>query len=169
MLVNRMTLVINVTDERWKPGSSFLNDPKYGLDKYDGQALLEEFSRYLANEMKNLIKERIDVQYRYLRWDPLSPGYLEFKKRHGLSEDIWKATGRLYDSIEAYPFGGTIIVGINPSAHYDNGTNVLFVAKCMEFGTDKMPARPLFAPTVRYMRRHIREYFESFLRDEIYK
>lgn len=171
-MVNRMTLKVNleVQDGNWTPGLPLISDPKYGLqdlsinDKYK---ILDDFCIYLARKMRDLVKRRIDVQYKYLRWEPLTPGYAEFKRKAGLSENIWEATGLLYKSIIAYRWFDSYVIGIDPCAFYpDTKTSVLFVAKCMEFGTRYMPARPLFGPTIRFMRRHVREYWEAYLRDE---
>lgn len=170
-MVNRMSLKVNlgVKDGTWRPGFALINDPKYGLntlpldDKIKVQA---DFSKFLADKMKELLKKRIKVQYAYLRWKPLSQGYLEFKKKAGLSQNIWEATGLLIDSITYYKEDNFYVVGINPRAKYPGSkTKVLFVAQCMEFGTRYMPARPLFGPTVSFMRRNVRKYWELFLTD----
>ena len=167
----RMTLKVNldVQDGVWKPGLSLINDPKYNLDNLplaEKYKILDSFCIYLARRMKDLVKYRIETQYSYLRWAPLTPEYLEFKKKTGLSENIWEATGKLLHSITAYRWFDSYVIGIDPAAKYPNGTSVLFVGKCMEFGTRNMPARPLFGPTVRFMRRHVREYWESYLYEE---
>lgn len=169
-----MELWVNVLDARDKVFSytprGFLNDPLYasiflGLSDYDKERILIGFVRYLAVTMRKLLKKSIHSQYYSRYWDPLNPQYEKFKAEHGLSENIWEATGRLVDSISYRRAGNTYIVGIPPEATYPNGTSVLYVAKCMEFGTKNMPARPLFAPVVRYIQRHIRIYWELYLKN----
>lgn len=174
-MVNRMSIRVNlsVKDGVWRPGLPLINDPKYKLNTlpYDKKMeILDEFSKYLAESMKRLLVKRIKTQYAYLRWKPLSPGYEEFKMKSGLSSNIWEATGLLVNSIISYKEDNFYIVGIDPRAKYPGSkVSVLFVAKCMEFGTRNMPARPLFGPTVSFMRRNVRKYWERFLVDRIMK
>lgn len=174
-MVNKMAIKVNlsVKDGVWRPGLPLINDPKYKLNTlpYDKKIeVLEDFSKYLAEQMKKLLIRRIKTQYSYLRWKPLTPGYEEFKKKSGLSSNIWEATGLLVNSIICYKESNFYVVGIDPRAKYPNSkVSVLFVAKCMEFGTRYMPARPLFGPTVSFMRRHVRKYWEKFLIDNIKK
>lgn len=172
-MINRMSLKVNLDVKygNWSAGSPLINDPKYKLNKLsvsEKQEILSQFSQYLADRMVDLLKKRIKTQYRYLKWSPLTPGYLAFKSRMGLSLNIWEATGYLLNNITYYQEGNNYIVGIDPYVVYpDTKVNVLFVAKCMEFGTRYMPARPLFGPTVMFMRRHVRKYWESFLENSM--
>lgn len=168
-MINRLTLRINmnIEDNDWTPGLPLINDPQYGLNdlsKYEKDKILNKFCQYLARKMRALLKYRINTQYNCLKWAPLSTGYEEYKRAVGLSPNIWKATGFLVDSIKVYKKGGCYVIGINPNLKYPkSNVSVLFVAECMEFGTRYMPARPLFAPTIRFMRRHVRKYWEAFL------
>ena len=171
-MINRMSLKVNLDIDKgeWSAGLPLINDPKYHLNNLsydDKMKILGNFSEFLAKTMTRLLKYRIKTQYSYLKWAPLTPGYLEFKKRAGLSENIWEATGKLVNSITYYRQGSNYIVGIHPNSKYKGGPSVLFVAKCMEFGTRNMPARPLFGPTVKFMRRHVRQYWELFLEDSM--
>lgn len=172
-MVNRMSLRVNlnVKDNKWRPGLPLINDPKYGLSTLqinEKLRILSDFSEYLARQMQKLLKSRIYTQYRYLRWAPLTPGYAEFKKKAGLSPNIWEATGLLVNSIVYYREGDTYVIGIDPKACYPNSNvKVLFVAECMEFGTRYMPARPLFGPTVNFMRRNVRKYWEMYLKESV--
>lgn len=166
-MVNRMELFINITDEVYSP-RGFITLPEYShlfesMSDTDKERVLVGFVRYLAVTMRKMLKSSIKTQYYASSWDPLSASYLKFKQEHGLSENIWEATGKLVDSISYYRHGDRYVIGIKDSAKYPNGTSVLYVAKCMEFGTKNMPARPLFAPVLRYIRRHIRTYWEMYL------
>lgn len=166
-MVNRMELFINVTDEVYSP-RGFITRPEYSylfssMSDQDKEKVLVGFVRYLAITIKKLLKSSIKTQYYSGRWEPLSDSYLKFKSDHGLSENIWEATGKLVDSISYYRHGDRYIVGISDSAKYPNGLSVRYVAKCMEFGTRNMPARPLFAPVMKYVRNNIRTYWELYL------
>lgn len=172
-MVNRMSLKVSldVKNGKWKPGLSLINDPIYGLDKKspdDKIKILNSFSEFLSERMSELLQKRIRTQYSYLRWEPLSPGYAEFKRKVGLKPGIWQATGLLTKSITHYRENDYYVIGIDPNVKYpDSHVSVLFVAKCMEFGTRYMPARPLFGPTVTFMRRHVRQYWELFLEQSL--
>lgn len=166
-MINRMELFVNVTDEVYSP-RGFLTHPNYShlfnsMSNSDKERVLAGFVRYLAVTIRKILKTSIKTQYYGGRWEPLSDSYLKFKQAHGLSENIWEATGKLVDSISYYRRGDRYIIGIKDTARYPNGLSVLYVAKCMEFGTKNMPARPLFAPVLRYVRRHIRTYWEMYL------
>jgi len=170
--VNRMSLKVNlegIEDSIWKPGSPLINDPKYGLSKLPPikkMAIINKFTEYLAYKMRDLLIKRIKTQYSYLRWEPLTEGYKKYKEKVGLSPNIWEATSLLVDSITYYKHDNYYVIGIPPNIKYPNSNvHVLYVAKCMEFGTKYMPARPLFGPTIRFMRRNVRKYWELFLID----
>lgn len=174
MPINRMSLKVNLEGLEgniWKPGSPLINDPKYGLNTLPPvtkMAIVNKFTEYLADKMKDLLVKRIKTQYSYLRWKPLSAGYQKYKEKVGLSPNIWEATQELVNSITYYKHDTYYIVGIPPNKKYPNSkVKVLFVAECMEFGTKYMPARPLFGPTLRFMRRNIRKYWELFLTDTL--
>ena len=166
-MINRISLYVDVTKHSYSP-IGFINDPRYvgmfaEMNSYDREKVLEGFVRYLAITMKKLLKNSIHKQYYSRYWEPLSRNYLKFKQKHGLSENIWEATGKLVDSISYRKQGDRYIVGIPKSAKYPNGVSVQYVAGCMEFGTENMPARPLFNPVIRYIRRHVRIYWELYL------
>lgn len=166
-MVNRMELQINVTNTRYTP-MGFINDPLYAplfhnMSDHEKESVLIGFVRYLAITMKKMLRSSIKDQYYKRYWEPLSPSYAKFKEEHGLSENIWEATGKLVDSISYQKRGDKYVIGIRPGSKYPNGTSVLMVAKCMEFGTKNMPARPLFAPVIRYIKRHIRVYWTLYL------
>lgn len=166
-MVNRISLYVNITDHTYSP-MGFISDPRYAqmfanMSKHDREAVLTGFVRYLTITMKKMLKDSIKKQYYKRYWEPLSHSYLKFKNEHGLSENIWEATGKLVNSISYRKQGNRFIIGIPDNVKYPNGTSVQYVAKCMEFGTKNMPARPLFNPVIRYIRRNVRIYWELYL------
>lgn len=167
MATNRISLYVNVTNHAYSP-MGFITDPRYSkifinMNKHDREAVLIGFVRYLTITMKKMLQESIRKQYYTRYWEPLSQSYLKFKKDHGLSENIWEATGKLVNSISYRRQGDRFVIGIPKHVKYPNGVSVQYVAKCMEFGTKNMPARPLFNPVIRYIRRHVRTYWELYL------
>lgn len=152
------TIVVNVTDTRFIPG-------KVIATKSNKSDLQPAFAEYVAYRLRNDIIAYIKDQ-RYARkgkWVPLKFEYVEYKKRKNLSTNTWEATSQLVNSIKVTKKGDKFHVGISPSKTYKGSSlKVIQVARWMEYGTTKMPARPLFRPIIRLYRRHIRKYWEDF-------
>lgn len=164
---SRMALYIPIAETLYSP-RGFIHDPQFSdmfskLSDRDIELIFNGFIKYLAKTMRTMLKKSIEFQYYKGRWAPLSPAYLKFKQAHGLSENIWEATGRLHDSISYRKSGDKYIIGIRPNATYENGTSVQYVAVCMEYGTENMPARPLFRPVTNFIKRNIRLYWINYL------
>ena len=58
-------------------------------------------AKLIAERWVAKVREHIDKQD--LPWDPLTPDYKIFKKRAGLNENIWIASGLLRDQVEVRP------------------------------------------------------------------
>jgi hypothetical protein len=154
-----MYIEINVTDEKFIPGKKLSENypSEYG----------EEFARYMARVLKKEYKKAIDKQRYSYKWKPLSVPYMKYKKAHNLSLKTWEATGLLYKSIVYRKRNGKYYVGIDPYKRYPNGgPKVIDIAKIMEYGSRKNPARPLFRPLFSYIRKNIGRYWKKFLKDE---
>lgn len=124
-----------------------------------------EFANYLAEIIRKEFSDAIDDQRFINYWPPLSLSYLRYKRLHHLSLKTWKATGLLQDSIVAKRKVISYYVGIDPNKRYRNGAKVIDIAKCMEYGTSRMPARPLFRPIFEDIRKHVDDYWEAFLEE----
>jgi hypothetical protein len=154
-MANPMYVYISVSDLEWRPGSRMIPD------EYSHH--VGRFAHYMADKMKELLVDAIDKRRYDYRWDDLSVSYLRYKKKHNLSLKKWEATGLLKDSIDAYRSNNKWVVGINPYLSYkDSGVKVLKVARWLEYGTDRIPPRPLFRPIARYMRKHVRRYWNDY-------
>lgn len=149
---------LNIDDSTVYPGKRLGKDypPEY----------LDDFCKYLVKIMKSEFKKAIDNQRYSYRWKPLSVNYIRYKKMHNLSLKTWEATGLLYDSIVYRKRNGYYMVGIDTRKRYKNGAKVLDIAKCLEYGTSTIPARPLFRPIFTYMRKNMSRYWKKFLREE---
>jgi len=76
-------------------------------------------------------------------WAPLSAAWAE-KKGHG---NQWYYTGRLEKAIEYEIDNAGVRVGVLKHETYpDTGENVAVVALKLEYGSGRVPARPLFRP-----------------------
>ena len=126
----------------------------------------EEFVEYMAGQMRDSIKKAIELQRYRTKWKPLSIPYMKYKRLHHLSLKTWKSTGFLYRSIAYKKHNDHYIIGINPFLRYRNGMRVIDVAKYIEYGTRKMPARPLFRPIIFEMRKNLKKYWITFLKEK---
>lgn len=155
---------IQVDDYRhWAPGS------RLARENPDYKTLLSAFSKKIADLYVKELVEAIESQRYKSRWEPLTPSYLEYKKSQGLSTNIWEATSLLKESITYYRSGNSYVVGVNRRLKYP-GTHVFVykVIRWMEYGTSKMPARPLFGPVKRKLERNMRRLWEEFLLERGY-
>ena len=123
----------------------------------------------MAREVSRLIVKAIDDQRYKGRWKPLTEEYLEYKKKAGLKLKIWEASSTLKLSV-GYDIGSNLVtVGVREGSRYRNGPEILDVAKWMEFGTRKMPARPLFRPIIRYVRSNIQFFYKRYENDKEFR
>lgn len=123
----------------------------------------QEFAKYLADLMRDEFVAAIEDQRFANKWPPLSFNYLRYKRIHRLSLKTWEATGVLKDSIVSKKRLGYYYVGIDPNRRYRNGARVLDIASYLEYGTSRMPARPLFRPIFEDIRKNLDNYWMDFL------
>lgn len=123
----------------------------------------QEFASYLAEIIRKEFSDAIDDQRFKRYWPPLNLAYLKYKRIHHLSMKTWKATGLLQKSIVAKRRAFSYYVGIDPNKRYNNGAKVIDIARCLEYGTSRMPARPLFRPIFEDIRKHVKDYWNDFL------
>lgn len=142
----------------WDPGAKFLND--------QSEKSKRNFQIYLAKEYVRLIKLSIDTQRQKSKWVDLTPGYLEYKRRHGLSTNIWEATGELKESLQVFPKGRVITVGFDGHRNH-SGTKLrlMKLARILEYGTLRIPPRPLFRPVYTYMSKNINYFWEKYQKE----
>lgn len=126
----------------------------------------EAFAKYMAEQMKIYLQESIKTQRYKQYWKPLSVDYMEYKKKKNLSLNIWEASGVLVDSITYRKYGDHYIVGISKTKRYPKTNIPIYrVAEWMEYGTETMPARPLFRRVLLYMRKNINRFYKKFEKD----
>lgn len=172
---------IKTKGARWQPAIQLFNQE---VEEFDNE-MYKDFLSFMASRYKEEVKEAIETQRFKRRWDDLSEQYKKWKKRAGLDPRIWIRTGQLLDAIQVryFPTTNSYGVGIDSTEHFRkvvtiknnqghitghkmgerSETSILFIARLMEWGTSKMPARPLFRPLKRIIQRNSREHFEAFL------
>lgn len=151
-------IYIDVIDRYWNPGSKSIlphlnEDEVYRLHKY------------LADQYVILIQIAIDTQRYKSKWADLTPGYAEYKARMGYSDKIWIATGQIRKTLRAREGyrKSYIVVGFPYKKHTNSYKKIKDIAKYVEFGTTRMPPRPLFRTAYIYMSKHIGFYIGKFL------
>lgn len=153
-------IYIQTLNRYWDAGSKILQG--------ESSATIREFQLYLAREYVRLVKLSIDEQRYRSRWKDLTPGYLEYKRRHGLSLNIWEATGQLKDSLKvSAPRGKNIVIGFDKRKNHKGSRAKLWkIAKWMEYGTLRMPPRPLFRQVYIYMSSNISYFWDKYQKEE---
>lgn len=132
--------------------------------EYKTKMAPEDFQNFIRGFLKwqaGLVTERINevVKRQLYTWSPLSPSWVQFKKRMGLSPKIWYASGQVLDSIHYWyvPLGDQFFIGVHPTKRHraykrgggidqsKKGAKIISIISWMEKGTTKMPPRPLFS------------------------
>ena len=125
-----------------------------GVFAQHARVAADAFTREVAVELQTYLKDVITSQ-RY-KWKPLSADYLASKKRKGLDERTYVATGFFLDSITIWEDKSGIHVGFEPGTiHPPSGMDIAVLARILEFGSAaaQIPARPLWRPAISALRR----------------
>ena len=122
----------------------------------DGQMVLEK------------MREHIDSQD--LSWTPLSERTVELK---GGDDTIYVETGALKNGltvrrIKSSARGSTIFIGASPWKRHEGGMKMSDLMIWLEYGTDKIPPRPLVRPTIEevedIIKSHWKELFQELVK-----
>ena len=102
-----------------------------------------------------------------LGWTPLSDSTIRLK--HGDST-IYVETGELRDGlvvrrIKSASNGCTVFVGGSPWKHHSSGLTMCELTIYLEYGTSKMPARPLIRPTYEEVQDIIKQHWEDLFQE----
>ena len=126
-------IYIQILDYKWSP-----------IDFYDMQ-LEEEIARNYIKQVKYAISTE------KFKFAPLSPQYLAYKRKYGLSLHTWEATSQLKNTLGYYRNGDIITIGWDKGLQHTNSKLKIYqIATILEFGTTKIPPRPLFRAVLRY-------------------
>ena len=121
----------------------------------DGQFVLE------------IMKEHIDNQD--LNWTPLAKRTVELK---GGDTTIYVETGQLRDGltvrrIKSKVKGSTIFIGASPWKRHKDGMKMSDLLIWLEYGTDKIPPRPLVQPTIEEVEDLLKEHWVALMEEII--
>ena len=120
----------------------------YGLEK----EVLKEAQEHLQNQVRKLFQT--EGRSLKVHWEPVKPDYLEWKLRKGYSEKTLHRTTTLAQSFHGKVEEERLIFG----------TPVKY-AMFHEYGTSKMPARPIFQPLFKDLTENIDDLVEAVAED----
>lgn len=111
------------------------------------------------------MKGHIDNQD--LDWTPLAQRTVELK---GGDTTIYVETGQLKDGlvvrrIKSSTKGSTIFVGASPWKRHEGGMKMSDLMIWLEYGTDKIPPRPLVQPTIEEVEDILKEHWKELMQD----
>ena len=111
------------------------------------------------------MKGHIDSQD--LNWTPLAQRTIELK---GGDTTIYVETGELKNGlvvrrIKSSVKGSTIFVGASPWKKHSGGIKMSDLMIWLEYGTDKIPPRPLVQPTIEEVEKIIKDNWIELMRE----
>lgn len=162
-------IYIQTLDRVWSPGLRLIPDKLRHEDTKTRFRINREFQEYIAEEYLRLVVHSIDVQRYRAKWRDLTIPYMNYKIKNNLSINIWEATGELKRSIKLFRRCGRFIIGFDKRrVHKGSKAKLYKIAEWMEYGTIRMPPRPLFRFVYIYMSKNIEFFFYKFCRDRGY-
>lgn len=118
----------------------------------------EEVLKCLAEEVAGAVKTNIENQsYPHA---PLSEAYTDYKFINSLDGRILIATGFYLSQIGAYYDGSEWFAGV-PDLPHSSGIPLPDLWNWLEFGTEKMPARPHITIEMARMEVHMKKCIED--------
>lgn len=131
------------------------------LFRKDLLLLANDTTRRWAKEIEEEAKRIIEEQA--YAWQPLKDSYREKKIERGLDPRILIATRDYLDKgIGSWERNGLIFVGPKPGRHAPSGLTYQHLARIHEFGTDTIPARPLWRPLIATMKKRSKRFREEY-------
>ena len=110
------------------------------------------------------------IEHQDLGWVPLSDKTVELK---GGSTTIYVETGTLLNSfsvrkVKSKVTGSTFFIGASPwKRHAPSGAKLSDLMIWLEYGTDKIPARPLIRPTYNEVKEILKDHWTTLFKDLI--
>lgn len=116
-----------------------------------------------------LEKMRGHIDNQDLSWTPLSERTVELK---GGDTTIYVETGSLRDGltvrrIKSSTKGSTLFIGASPWKRHEGGMKMSELMIWLEYGTDKIPPRPLVQPTIEEVEDILRNNWKDLMKELI--
>lgn len=128
------------------------------------QVQMQEDSEFVLETIKGHIENQD------LGWTPLSESTVELK---GGDTTIYVETGTLLNGlsvrkVKSKQTGSTFFIGASPwKRHEPSGAKLSDLMIWLEYGTDKIPPRPLIQPTYEEVESILKEHWRELLKDVI--
>lgn len=149
-------ITIEIINQEWDAGKELI---PYPIDRL-------KFQRWLAKEYVKKVQSSVIIGKYSSKLAPLSPDYYVYKVRNHLNPNQWIATGDLINNLQTKGKNGTVIGFDNRKVHKGSHMRYLKLARTLEYGTIRIPARPLFRLVYLIMRKDIKRYYDRYC-DEI--
>lgn len=119
----------------------------------DGQFVLETMRDHIDNQDLN--------------WTPLAERTVELK---GGDDTIYVETGSLKDGltvrrIKSSVKGSTLFIGASPWKRHEGGMKMSDLMIWLEYGTDKIPPRPLIQPTIEEVEKILKDHWKDLMEE----
>ena len=119
----------------------------------DGQLVLETMRGHIDNQDLN--------------WTPLAERTIELK---GGDDTIYVETGQLKDGlivrrVKSSVKGSTLFIGASPWKRHEGGMKMSDLMIWLEYGTDKIPPRPLVQPTIDEVEDILRKNWKDLMEE----
>lgn len=119
----------------------------------DGQLVLETMQKHIDSQD--------------LSWTPLADRTVELK---GGDTTIYIETGQLRDGltvrrVKSSAKGSTIFVGASPWKRHEGGMKMSELMIWLEYGTDKLPPRPLVQPTIEEVEKVLKSNWKQLMQE----
>lgn len=127
------------------------------------EAQLYEDGQFVLEKMRS----HIDSQD--LDWTPLAERTIELK---GGDDTIYVETGSLKSGltvrrVKSSTKGSTIFIGASPWKRHEGGMKMSELMIWLEYGTDKIPPRPLVQPTIEEVKDILKDNWKDLMKELI--
>ena len=128
------------------------------------------FEAQLMEDGQFVLEKMIDhIDKQDLNWTPLAERTIELK---GGDDTIYVETGQLKDGltvrrIKSSAKGSTIFVGASPWKRHEGGMKMSDLMIWLEYGTDKIPPRPLVQPTIEEVEDILKKHWKDLMKELI--
>lgn len=114
-----------------------------------------------------LDKMRSHIDNQDLSWTPLSERTVELK---GGDTTIYVETGALRNGltvrrIKSSTKGSTLFIGASPWKRHEGGMKMSELMIWLEYGTDKIPPRPLVQPTIEEVEDILKDNWKELMKE----
>lgn len=143
--------------------------PPHFITTFGKKVLLRANKKTRALAQEIVTDAKVAIRTQKYNWAPLSDRYLERKQRLGLDERIYMATREYVNKgIGVFEKDGYVFAGPKRGTHKPSGLEYRVLARILEFGTDTIPARPLWRLLLSNALRKS-EYLRKSLRSDTAK